>query len=112
MNHPESSVVVQAPTKPQGLAQIPHRDGATYVHELDGQRLHRQHNRVCALMRDGVWRTLAEIAAATGDPEASVSARLRDLRKPRFGSYLVDRQRRGPGLFEYRLRVGQLELPA
>jgi hypothetical protein len=53
MNHPESSVVVQAPTKPQGLAQIPHRDGATYVHELDGQRLHRQHNRVCALMRDG-----------------------------------------------------------
>lgn len=61
-------------------------------------------------MKDGSWHTLPEIAAGTGDPEASISARLRDLRKPRFGSYVVDRRRRSQGLFEYRLRVGQLEL--
>jgi predicted transcriptional regulator len=41
----------------------------------------RQARRVIGCMADGAWRTLAEISAATGDPEASVSARLRDMRK-------------------------------
>lgn len=89
---------------------VPPRDGATFDQALDGARLHRQHNRVLAVMRDGCWHTLPELAAATGDPEASISARIRDLRKERFGSYIVDRRRRTVGLFEYKLRVGQLEL--
>jgi hypothetical protein len=90
--------------------EIPRRDGSTYDHERDGKRLHKQHNRVFALMKDGNWRTLGQIAVGTGDPEASVSARLRDLRKDRFGAHGVERRSCGNGLFEYRLRVNHTDL--
>ena len=83
-------------------------DGATYVPALDKNRLGRQMKQVFALMSDGQWRTLAEIEAATWEPQASISARLRDLRKPRWGSYTVNRRRRGDGargLFEYSLVI-------
>ena len=86
------------------------RDGATFDYARDARRLAGQHARVLAFLRDSQWHTLSQIAEATGDPEASVSARLRDLRKPRFGSYVVERQYVERGLFRYRLRVGQLEL--
>lgn len=79
-------------------------DGATFEPAADGARLAGQLERVLALMRDGEWRTLAEIAAAVGGSEAGVSARLRDLRKPRFGRFWVDRDRRSGGLFVYRVR--------
>jgi hypothetical protein len=84
-------------------------DGDTYDPELDRARLNAQTRRVYDLMADAAWRTLAEIAAATGDPEASVSARLRDLRKAKFGGYAVERRRRGDGrsgVWEYRLVAG------
>jgi hypothetical protein len=83
-------------------------DGATFDPELDRPRLTRLLARVYAFMRDGEWRTLPEIAEACGGTEASVSARLRDLRKIRFGSYIVQRRRCAPpdrGLFVYRLDV-------
>lgn len=35
------------------------------------------------------WRTLDEIAQRTGDPQASVSAELRHLRKRKFGGHTV-----------------------
>ena len=38
----------------------------------------------------------------TGDPEASVSARLRDLRKKRFGSHIITRRYVSDGLWQYR----------
>jgi hypothetical protein len=84
----------------------PRFNGPSYDHERDSQRLTGQIQRVFALMSDGTWRTLREIAEATGDPEASVSAQLRHLRKPRFGSHTVERRRRGvesSGLWEYRM---------
>lgn len=56
--------------------------GDTYNPARDRDRLRAQLNRVYALMQDGKWRTLHQIAMITKDPEASVSARLRDLRKP------------------------------
>jgi hypothetical protein len=56
-------------------------------------------------MKDGQWRTLEQIADMTGDPTPSVSAQLRHLRKPRFGSHTVDRRHVGGGLYEYRLEV-------
>jgi hypothetical protein len=92
------------------LAAIPHRDGQTYDHARDARRLAGQQCRVLALMKDGQWRTLSAIAAHTKDPEASVSARLRDLRKPKFGGWEVERRYVERGLWEYRLKVGQLEL--
>ena len=83
--------------------QVLTRDGYTFDPALDGRRLAAQHNRVLAILKQGGWYTLAEIAALTHDPEASVSARIRDLRKPRFGKHTVDRRRRTQGQFEYRL---------
>jgi hypothetical protein len=78
-------------------------DGETYVPELDRTRLKAQLIRIRELMRDGRKRTLAEIAQITGDPESSVSARLRDLRKIKFGMWTVTRSRRVGGLWEYQL---------
>lgn len=57
----------------------------------------------------GDWLTLAEIRERTGDPEASISAQLRHLRKPRFGGHTIDKRRRGDpaaGLWEYRMGAG------
>lgn len=81
-------------------------DGDDYVPKRDDPRLTRQHIRIRDLMLDGVWRTLGEIAAVTGDPEASISAQLRHLRKPRFGALTVQKRHRGNGavgLYEYRI---------
>lgn len=85
--------------------------------DVDGPRLEKQHDRVRNAMADHAWRTLDEIAAATGDPVASVSAQLRHLRKPRFGGFLVEKRirgARGSGLYEYRVLAppppGQLRL--
>lgn len=80
-------------------------DGDTCVPELDEKRLSTQLVAVRDLMVDGRWRTLPMIASAVGASEASVSARLRDLRKPRFGSWVVDRRRVTAGLNEYRVSV-------
>src|SRR2546425_1628939 len=46
-----------------------------------------------AAQRDS-WLTLREIAAITHYGEASISAQLRHLRKPAFGSYVVEKRRR------------------
>jgi hypothetical protein len=40
------------------------------------------------------WLTLYEIAALTRYGEASISAQLRHLRKPRFGGHRVEKRRR------------------
>lgn len=84
----------------------PDFDGATYDSNHDKARLTGQMLRVFQAMMDGRWRTLNDVSLITGDPEASVSARLRDLRKNKFGAYVVDRRRRGHddvGYFEYRV---------
>jgi hypothetical protein len=89
--------------------QGPHHDGATYAPTLDHQRLNAQALRVWYAMRDGAWWTLAGLAECTGDPEASVSARMRDLRKPQFGGHQVDRRRVGDsGVFQYRLTANPI----
>lgn len=84
----------------------PRFDGSDFDPHLDQARLGAQLQRIKSLMVDGVWRTLPEIKLATGDPEASISAQLRHLRKSRFGSWTVERRRRGEpsrGCWEYRL---------
>lgn len=80
-------------------------DGQTYDPAQDRDRLARQLRAVWYFMADGHWRTLAEIAEAVAAPEASVSARLRDLRKPKFGAWTVERERvrEQHGLHRYRL---------
>jgi len=81
-------------------------DGNTYDPKYDKERLASQLNRVFNCMKDRKWRTLKEISRIVSAPEASVSARLRDFRKERFGSYVVEmrpKEDRKKGWYEYRL---------
>ena len=89
-------------------------NGPDYDPKVDRQRLTGQLLRIFTLMKDGKWRTYREIAEVTGDPENSISAQLRHLRKPRFGAHhLEHRPRAGRrGLNEYRLIVNWEELSA
>ena len=80
--------------------------GPAYDPVLDGPRLSNQLERVRKCLEAGGWMTLGELRERTGDPEASISAQIRHLRKPRFGSHTIVKQRRGcetAGLWEYRL---------
>ena len=70
----------------------------------DYDRLCGQILRVYDAIYEGRWLTLAEIHQITGDPEASISAQLRHLRKHRFGGHDVEKRRRNDGAqWEYRL---------
>lgn len=80
-------------------------NGADYQSERDNKRLAGQLLRVFDCMKGGAWRTLPEIAKITGDPEASISAQLRHLRKERFGGHTVIRGYVSNGLYRYRLIV-------
>lgn len=80
--------------------------GPDYDPKKDNARLTGQLLRIFNCMKDGIWRTLFEIEEITGDPQASISAQLRHLRKERFGSHTIEKRRRGDdlhGLWEYRL---------
>ena len=96
-------------------------DGETYDHDRDGKRLGTQYIAVWACMLTdavpftdekgcrwliGLIWTLADISKDTGAPEASVSARIRDFRKPRFGEHIVEDEPPvgKKGLWRYRLR--------
>ena len=80
-------------------------DGSTYKPKRDNPRLKGQSLEVFSLMKDSAWRTLYEIEEITGHNVSSVSARLRDYRKPKFGGHTVNRRLRGisTGLWEYQL---------
>ena len=78
-------------------------NGSDYVPERDDVRLGPQLERVYSVMKAGLPRTLRQRANATGDPEASISAQLRHLKKERFGSYRVEKDHKGKGLYEYKL---------
>lgn len=88
------------------------RHGVTYNHARDSRRLTKQAQDVYAILRDGCYHTLREISLATGHPEASVSARIRECRDPKRGGFTIDKECLGRGLWRYRLVLprGQLEL--
>ena len=78
-------------------------DGDDYDDRRDRARLVGQIKRVFDCVKDGQWRTVQQIAEATGDPETSVSAQLRNLRKDRFGGHNVEKRHEGNGLYLYRI---------
>ena len=80
-----------------GLFDGPH------LTQIDQRRLNTALGRVEAFMADFQWRILAEIAEACDCSEAGASARLRDLRKRKFGNHQVDARRRTQGVWEYRV---------
>ncbi len=84
-------------------------DGDDYNRQRDHIRLSTQLDRVYRVVRDGKWYTLAEIAAKTNSPEASVSAQLRNLRKDKFkqeygNDYDIVREHVSGGLYRYQMR--------
>ena len=76
--------------------------GAAYVPSLDRARLSVQIEQIRSYMLGVEWRTLREIKAALEVlyapavfPESSISAQLRNLRKPGFSYRLLRRRRAG-----------------
>jgi hypothetical protein len=74
----------------------------------DGERLTSQQTQVDAVMADGFWRTLPNICTelrrrhpGSKHGEASISARLRDMRR-RGWKVERERTRPGSGLYQYR----------
>jgi hypothetical protein len=90
-----------------------HFDGETYDPGEDQVRLNSQLEYVMFVISDNEWYTLAEIRQEIKGrwnkeySEAGISARLRDLRKERFGSLTIERQRRSGGLWEYQYVEGE-----
>ena len=84
-------------------------NGADYNADRDNARLSGQLRRIWEIVIDGRWYTLKDIAIRTGDPEPSISAQLRHLRKPRFGGYIVEREYIANGLYKYRVLAKETE---
>ena len=78
-------------------------DGKTYDATRDRERLLTQLEKVFIAMSLREWWTLAELASKIGGSEAGISARIRDLRKPRWGGHKIERQRVAGGLWQYRM---------
>jgi len=84
-------------------------NGADYKPDRDNPRLTGQLLRIWEAVSDGRWYTLKDIAVRTGDPEPSISAQLRHLRKPRFGGHIVEREYVANGLYQYRVLLQPTE---
>ena len=81
-------------------------DGASYDPALDEDRLANALGRVYEALTNGGWWTLAQLAQVGRCSETGAAARVRDLRKYRFGSHVIERRRIGlpkSGLHAYRL---------
>ena len=72
---------------------------STFNAARDGERLETQAQAVWRVFSDGETWTLAWLASATGYPEASISARLRDFRK---AGHTIERKFVKNGLHTYR----------
>lgn len=91
---------------------MPDHDGQTYEAPFDKGRLNGQLRAVYEVMVErwpGRWFTLSELTEITSDisgkpyTEAAISARIRDLRKTKFGSFSVESKRVDGGLWVYRV---------
>jgi len=64
---------------------------------------------VWAVVSDGLWHNLDEVAKSTGYSESSVSSQIRDFRKKQYGGFSVIKRKAPPVhpneaySFEYRL---------
>lgn len=86
-----------------GVEVVPESQ-AGVQHDLFGA-LDGQVGQVLEVLQDGRWHTLRQMAGELEIPEQSVSARIRDLRKPHFGRHTIERRKVAghPPIFQYRL---------
>lgn len=80
-------------------------DGESFDEARDGSRLRSQLGIVFRILCDGKPHTLDELAEAAGCSVASSSARVRDLRKDKFGGHRIHREYLGGGVWLYRMAV-------
>lgn len=84
-------------------------DGETFEPERDGPRLTKALECVLWVLCDGKWHSLQEIQDQIIEEfgkqfsQAGISARIRDLRKDRFGGFDVEHIHIKGGLWRYRL---------
>lgn len=78
------------------------RDGETFNRERDRDRLDTAASRIFARMQDRKWYTIQKLAKVGRCSENTATARVRDLRKPQFGGWIVDRRHEGEGKWVYR----------
>ncbi len=82
-------------------------NGSDYQPRRDNTRLMHQHKLVFDLMKDAKWRSLKDIEYLIKQPQASISAQLRHLRKSRFGGHTLNKRYVNNGLYEYQLIVNE-----
>lgn len=93
------------------LLDLPVRfDSGVELRETDHVRLGAQIRRVLTVLQEGGWWSVPAIGYAiylrfdVNDPQPSISAQIRNLRKAKHGGYQIER-RRDPDvpLYEFRL---------
>lgn len=85
-------------------------DGEDFDMERDGERLSRLRDQIWRLMYDQRWRTLEQVSNATRGSEASCSSKLRDFRKPKYGSHYLNKEYIGNGLWKYQVQPNHDEV--
>jgi len=81
--------------------------GSDYKPARDQERLTQDYAKIKELMSDGKWRTIREVADATGSPDGSASAHMRAMRKKANGGHTVVKKYEGNGKYLYRLIINQ-----
>ena len=80
--------------------------GATFDEERDGERLSTEMEAVKRVMFDGQWHTLPELHALTGYPStAALDSRIRDLRKKKWGTHMVESKYVSRSVWAYRVLI-------
>ena len=88
----------------------PYFDGDDYVTDRDSVRLTSQLDKVRVYMEGADYLTVQQISADIQQPEPSVSAQIRNLRKDRFGARTVNREYRGDGCYAFKLEPKRIPM--
>jgi hypothetical protein len=63
--------------------------------------------KLLSVVKDGKWRTIKQLSDATGNIPTAASANMRNLRKAKYGGYIIERRHLGNGLYEYRMALDE-----
>src|SRR5687767_11196915 len=96
--------------QPSLFTSTPRFDSGVELTKADHVRLGKQLQRVLNVLSDGSWWSVPQLHTeiwrryGIHDPEPSLSANVRNLRKPKHGGYTVERKRERNTYF-FRLKV-------